>query len=284
MRPELRVLLAGCLFASGGALLKSCDFPSLQRAGLRAAIAAVAVFALLPEARCWPNARILRLLPAYFAATCLFVVANALTTAASAIFLQSTAPLWLAVLSPLLLREPPSRRDLVTLLAVGAGMVLCLLAPTTAVATAPNPALGNWIALGSGVGYAGLLLGMRWLGRKAPGEACAAIAWGNVAAFPAAFALMPLVGQTPIPGSLRDWLVILVLGVCQVGAAYAVLVRAMPHVPAVRASLLLMVELALNPLITFAVHGEVPHGLVVLGGALICSATLVSALGARRAA
>jgi drug/metabolite transporter (DMT)-like permease len=278
VRPETRVLLAGCLFASGGALLKCCDFPALQRAGLRAAVAALAVFALLPEARRWPNARILRLLPAYFGATCLFVVANALTTAANAIFLQSTAPLWLALLSPLLLREPPSRRDLVTLVAIGVGMTLCCLAPTAAVATAPNPTLGNLMALGSGVSFAALLLGMRRLGQQAPGEACAAIAWGNAATFPTAFALLPVVGQTPIAGSAGDWLTILVLGVFQVGAAYALLVRAMPRVPAVRASLLLMVEPALNPLLAYAVHGETPHGLVVLGGALILGTTLLSSL------
>src|SRR5688572_9611829 len=135
----LCILLAGALFATGGALIKSCDFPSLQRAGMRAAIAAVAIFALLPEARRWPNGRILRLVPAYFGATCLFVVANTLTTAANAIFLQSTAPLWLTLLGPWLLRERPSRADLVVLACIAVGMSLFLLAPAEAVATAPDP-------------------------------------------------------------------------------------------------------------------------------------------------
>lgn len=296
MRAETRVLLAGALFATGGVLIKSCDFPSLQRAGLRAALAALTLFALLPAARRWPSWRMLLLVPAYFGATCLFVVANTLTTAADAIFLQSTAPLWLVLLGPLLLRERPTRRDAVTLVGIAAGMLLCFLAPGTAQATAPEPRLGGAIALASGVCYALLLLGLRWLGRSPAAaanlpaaaslpprdEGPAAIAWGNACTFPIAFALMPVVGQTPIAGTAQDWLVIAVLGSCQVGLAYALLARALPQVPAMRASLLLMIEPALNPLLAFLGHGELPHGLVFAGGALILAATLGPSLWARR--
>jgi drug/metabolite transporter (DMT)-like permease len=296
MRAETRVLLAGALFATGGVLIKSCDFPSLQRAGLRAALAAATLFALLPTTRRWPSWRMLLLVPAYFGATCLFVVANTLTTAADAIFLQSTAPLWLVLLGPLLLHERPTRRDVVTLVGIAAGMLLCFLAPGTAQATAPEPRLGGAIALASGVCYALLLLGLRWLGRRPdaagsqpPGasltprdEGPAAIAWGNACTFPIAFALMPVVGQTPIAGSAQDWLVIAVLGSCQVGLAYALLARALPQVPAMQASLLLMIEPALNPLLAFLGHGELPHGLVFAGGALILAATLGPSLWARR--
>jgi drug/metabolite transporter, DME family len=273
-----RVLLAGLLFATGGALIKSCEFPSLQRAGLRALVAAVTIFVLLPAARRRLDARILRLVPAYFAATCLFVVANTLTTAADAIFLQSTAPLWLVIFGPLLLGERPSRRDLVTLAGIAVGMALCFAAPTLAQRTAPEPALGNWIALASGVGYAFLLLGMRWLSQNDPGSSVAAIAWGNAFACPLALLLMPVVGQTPILGSASDWIVILLLGSVQVGLAYTLLATAIVHVPAVRVSLLLMIEPAINPLITFAVHGERPHGLSVAGGAVILATVALSAL------
>lgn len=283
MAPTFRVLLAGALFATGGALIKSCDFPSLQRAGMRAAIAAVTLFVLLPEARRWPTWRILSLVPAYFAATCLFVVANTLTTAASAIFLQSTAPLWIVLASPLLLRERPSRRDLVTLLGVAGGMSLCFFAPTAAQATAPEPRLGDWIALASGIGYAGLLLGMRWLGRGGGDEACAAVAWGNLCTMPIAFALLPIVGQTPMLGTVGDWSAVLVLGVFQVGVAYAILVRSMAHVSAVQASLLLMIEPALNPLLAFVAHDERPHWLVWCGGGMIIGVVALRSVRRRRA-
>lgn len=276
--PALRLLLVGLLFATGGSLIKLMALPSLQRAGTRAAIAAAVIFLLLPEARRWPNARMLRLVPAYFGATCLFVVANTMTTAANAIFLQSTAPLWLVLFGPVLLREHATRRDLIVLLGVGAGMALFFLAPEQALATAPEPRLGDVLAVLSGVSYALLLLGMRWLSRGGADEASAAVAWGNLLTCPIAFALMPAVGQMPAAGTPADWTVVAVLGVFQVGLAYALLVRAIRHVPAVRASLILMVEPAASSVLAWLVHGERPHALAVAGGALIVGTVLLGAV------
>ena len=276
--PVLRVLLAGALFATGGSLIKLCELPSLQRAGARALLAAFVIFALLPQARRWPNARILLLVPAYFGATCLFVVANTLTTAVNAIFLQSTAPLWIVLLGPLLLRERTTRSDLVVLLGVGIGMTLFFFAPEPVAKTAPEPRLGDWIAIASGVSYALLLIGMRWLSRAGRGEECAAVAWGNLLTFPIAFAFMPVVGQSIAPGTSTDWVVIAVLGVFQVGLAYTLLVRGIAHVPAVRVSLLMMIEPALSSLIAWGVHDEVPHPIAATGGVVIVGTVLVSAL------
>lgn len=278
MPPALRLLLVGLLFASGGSLIKLMALPSLQRAGTRAAIAAAVIFLLLPEARRWPNARMLRLVPAYFGATCLFVVANTMTTAANAIFLQSTAPLWLVLLGPVLLREHATRRDLVVLLGVGAGMALFFVAPAQALVTAPEPRLGDVLAVLSGVSYALLLLGMRWLSRGGADEASAAVAWGNLLTCPIAFALMPVVGQTPAAGAPTDWAVVVVLGVFQVGLAYALLVRAIRHVPAVRASLILMIEPAASSVLAWIVHGERPHALALAGGAMIVGTVLLGAV------
>src|SRR5712671_4972582 len=98
MRARLRIVIAGALFSTGGALIKSCAFAPLQKAGVRAAIAALTLFVLLPEARRLPSRRVLLLLPAYFGATALFVVGTSLTTAANAIFLQSTYPPWVTLL------------------------------------------------------------------------------------------------------------------------------------------------------------------------------------------
>lgn len=281
--PTLRVLFAGALFASGGALLKSCDFPSLQRAGLRAGIAALALFVLLPQARRLPNARILWLVLPYFGATGLFVIANTLTTSANAIFLQSTAPMWILLLGPLVLGERATRRDLLVFTCIAAGMAMFFAAPATAQRTAPDPRTGDLFGIASGISFALLLLGMRWLARRAPGDASAALAWSNALSLPLAFLLMPLVGQTPVVGTAQDWVVITVLGVFQVGLAYVVLARAIEHVPATRASLLLMIEPALNPAITFLVHGETPHPFAFAGGAAIVGGvTLGSLLGRRR--
>ena len=282
MRPQTKVLIAGMLFATGGAMIKACEFPSLQRAGVRAVIAAITLFLLLPEARRWPTARTLRLVLPYFGATCLFVVSNTMTTAANATFLQASAPLWVTLLCPLLLQERPRRSDLFVLAGILAGMALFFIAPATASETATSPRLGDILAIGSGASFALLLVGLRWLGRTSPGETSAAVAWGNAFTAPIAFLLMPLVGQTPVLGDASDWLVILYLGTFQVGLAYVMLVRAIPHVSAVQASLLLMIEPALNPLIAYAVHGERPHWLAFIGGVLIVLSVAAGSVWARR--
>ncbi len=281
MSPHLRLLAAGILFSLGGALIKVCTFPALERAGLRSLVAAATLFLLLPEARRWPSGGTLRLLPAYFGATTLFVVANTLTTAANAIFLQSTYPFWVMVFGPLLLREKPRRRDLLVLACIAIGMALFFIAPAQGSATAPEPRLGDIIALVSGLSYGLLLLGFRWLGSRGDGEASAAVAWGNAFTGPVAFALAPLFGQQLTLGDAPSWLAIVTLGTLQVGVAYALLVRAIPHVPAVQASLLLMIEPALNPLLAFAVHDERPHALAVGGGALILAAVAGGSLRRR---
>ncbi len=282
MSPVLRVLLTGILFATGGAMIKSCDFPSLERAALRAAIAAVTIFALLPQTRRWPTRGTMLLLLPYFGATCLFVVANTLTTAANTIFLQATAPLWVAMLGPLLLHEKPTRRDLLTMLGIVCGMSLFFVAPEVESATAPSPRLGDLIALGTGLSFGLLLLGIRWLSRQGRDEAPLAIAWGNAFTAPMAAMLMPVFGQEWTAGTGNDWAVMIYLGVVQVGIAYALLVRAAKQIPAVTVSLILMVEPALNPVIAFAVHGETPHPLAIAGGALIVASVAGAALSARR--
>jgi len=279
--PALRVLLAGALFSTGGSLIKLQTLPSLQRAGSRALLAGLVIFLLLPPARRLPTRRILLLAPAYFGATALFVVANTLTTAAHAIFLQSAAPLWVVLLAPLLLRERPTRGDLAVLLGVGVGMALFFAAPVATAATAPNPRLGDWLAVASGVSFALLLIGMRWLARSAKGEECAAIAWSNLIACPLAFACMPLVGQEPIVGVALDWMVIAALGTLQMGVSYSLLVTGIPHLSALRASLLTMIEPVFSAGIAWLVHGEAMHALAMLGGACIVVAVLASAWLAR---
>ncbi|MGE3173846.1 MAG: DMT family transporter [Planctomycetota bacterium] len=283
MSPAMRLLAAGVLFSLGGALIKASAFPALQSAGLRSLVAGVTLFALLPEARRWPRGRMLWLLLPYFGATCLFVVANTLTTAANAIFLQSTAPFWVTVLAPLLLKETTRRRDLLVLLCIAAGMTMFFVAPQAASSTARDPRLGDWIALASGLSYALLLLGFRALGRSGgdSGGAATVVAWGNVLTVPITWAIAPAFGQDWIAGDAQSWLVMAVLGTLQVGLAYALVVRAMPHVPALQASLILMIEPALNPVLAFLAHGERPHALALGGGALIVGAVVLGSLRRR---
>jgi drug/metabolite transporter (DMT)-like permease len=210
---------------------------------------------------------------AYAATLTLFVLANRLTTAANTIFLQSTAPIYIILLGPMLLGEHVHRRDLGFLAAVASGMALFFVGEQTTFATAPDPLTGNILAACSGVTYAGLLLGFRWLGTRGA-SATAPVAWGNLLAL-----LFALPSLFPLgTHGAGDWAMIGYLGVFQIGLAYYLLTRAVAHLPALEVSLLLFIEPALNPLLAWLVHGEYPGRWALAGGIVIMGATALKTL------
>ncbi|HEY6785573.1 MAG TPA: hypothetical protein VI159_11510, partial [Gemmatimonadales bacterium] len=95
MNPRLKILAAAVLFSTSGAAIKYLTLDVWQLAGLRGLIAGVALLAMLPEARRGWTWRTLLVGSGYAGATITFALANRLTTAASAIFLQSTSPLFI---------------------------------------------------------------------------------------------------------------------------------------------------------------------------------------------
>jgi drug/metabolite transporter (DMT)-like permease len=122
MRARLLVLAAAVLFSTGGAAIKSTTLTAWQVASFRSGIAALAVLAMLRGARRLPD-RATWLVGIVYAATLVFfVVANKNTTAANAIYLQGTAPLYILLAAPLLLREPVGRADIVFMAALGLGL------------------------------------------------------------------------------------------------------------------------------------------------------------------
>jgi len=276
------VLAAALLFSTGGAAIKSTTLGAWQTAGLRSAVAAAALYVLLPQARQLRDARAWMTGVAYALTLVFFVQANKLTTAANAIFLQSTAPAYLLVLGPLLLHERPRRRDLLVAAALAAGMALFLTGAERGAATAPDPRTGNLWAAASGLTYAFALAGLRWQARYSGRSAAAlsTITAGNVLAalFCLPFAL-PLGAAGPF-----DWAVVLYLGLFQIGLAYWCLTCGMRDVPAFEASILLLAEPVLNPLWTWLLLGEQPGGHALAGGAVILAATFFKALSERGAA
>jgi len=275
-RARLQILGAALLFSTGGAAIKSAQFTSWQVAGLRSGIAALTVWLLVPEARRLGRGselgRTILVSLAYAATLVLFVLANKLTTAASTIFLQDTAPIYILLLSPVLLNEPIRGRDLGFMLVIGIGMSLFFVGHQETFVTAPDPVRGNILALLSGITYALMLIGLRWMGKRG-GSPAAAVGMGNLLAFLiAAPAMFPLGHHGP-----TDWRIIIYLGVFQIGLAYLWLTRGIQQLPALEVSLLLFLEPALNPLWAWLVHGEAPGPGALLGGALIMGATGVKA-------
>src|SRR5580693_1076722 len=204
------LVAAGILFSTGGAAIKACSLSNWQVAGFRSGIAAVVLYVAIPGARRHWTWRTWLIGLTYAATMILFVLANKLTTSAHAIFLQSTAPLYLLLLGPLVLREPIRKVDLAVISTVGAGAILLLMGSETTVSTAPDPARGNLMALAAGVTWALTITGLRWMGKRSDdaNSAAATVIAGN----PIAFAVcLPMAVPVEHAG-LTDLTVLLYLG------------------------------------------------------------------------
>lgn len=268
---RIEVLLAAILFSTGGAAVKAATLSGWQVASFRAGVAAITLLLLVPAARkvSWQSLAVGVVQAATFVT---FVLANKLTTAASAVFLQATAPLWLILLGPLLLGERSRRSDAPFLGVVLVGLVLLFWGTPAASATAPNTVLGNVVGAASGFLWALTLAGLRWArGHDHGGRftAISATMCGNVLACVLCLPLALPVGDA----RMADWVVIVYLGVMQVGLAYVFLTRGLGRVPAVEASLLLLLEPALSPFWAWLVNGERSGLVTITGGATILAAT-----------
>ncbi len=274
MKPRLELVLAAACFSTAGAAIKWCAFGAWQVAAVRALIAMFAILAFIPEARAGWSWRAGVVGSGYAGAGLLFVFANKLTTAANAVFLQATNPLFVVALAPWLLREAVRPRDLRFMAVLGAGLALLFVGGGRRFPTAPDPVLGNLLAAGSAVAWAFTVTGYRWLARRGPtarGAVASAAAAGNLVVF-----LVCLPWALPFAaGRATDWAVVVYLGVVQLGLAYVFLARAITRVPALEASLFLLVEPVLSPVWAWLVHGESPGPLAVVGGVVILTATAV---------
>jgi drug/metabolite transporter, DME family len=273
MSPRSKIIAAAVLFSGGGAAIKWCSFGPWQLAAFRATFAMLTILILLPEARRGWSWRTVIVGFAYSATTLLYVQANKHTTAASAIFLQSTSPLFILLFAPLLLGEHATRRDIAQIAVMAAGMALFLLGMDRPSATAPNPALGNMLAAICAVTWAFTVMGYRWLASRDLSVAAAVVS-GNVTAAVLSFVM----AQPLVAGRAGDWGVVLLLGVAQLGIPYLFLARAVPHVRALEVGLFLLIEPVLNPIWAWLVHGETPGRTTIAGGVLILGATAVRML------
>ncbi|MEM6641123.1 MAG: DMT family transporter [Pseudomonadota bacterium] len=278
--PRWLIVAGAALFSTGGGAIKGTTLGGMQVACLRSGIAFVALMLLVPACRRgWRPA--LGLVGVSYAATLvLFVQATKLTTSANAIFLQSTAPLFLLFLAPWLLKEPVRRSDLGFMLAMSAGLMVLMAGAGEPANTAPDPTLGNTLGALAGVTWALTLLGLRAMARDDNGQsATTAAAIGNLFAFLGCAAF-----TFPLPAiTTSDVLSVFYLGVVQIALAYILVTRAMARVTALEASLLILVEPVLNPVWTWWLHDEWPGIAALLAGALILAATVHRTLSQRPA-
>ena len=285
---RLAVLGAALLFSTGGVAIKETTWDGFAVAAGRSAVAALVLFLAMPRWRRFWQPKAVLVGTAFGATMVLFVLANKLTGAANAIFLQATAPVYVLVLGPWLLGEHNRRSDVVLTLTLALGMALIFVGHEPATETAPDPALGNAVASAAGFTWACTLVGLRWIARRPPLEpvqndsndlAGAAVVAGNLVAVVICLPLaLPLPDATP-----TNFAWVAYLGVFQIGVAYLLLNRGIERLPALETALLLLLEPVLASVLAWWVLGEQPGPWVLAGCGVILVATAArTLLGATR--
>ena len=260
----LCVLLASLLFSIGGLCVKLIPWSALAINGARNLIGAavIGLFLLVTRHRLRLNLPVALGALSTLGVTTLFAVSNKLTTAANAIVLQFTAPVFVILFMAVLFRVRPKRRDVLTCAAVFLGVCLFFVDGLRRGSLA-----GDFAALLSGVCYAGVFM-MNTAEKSDPISSCFL---GQLAA---GLIFTPFcLGETDF--SLPALGTLLILGVFQVGAAYILLSVGIRRTGAVTASLITGLEPIMNPVWVALFYGEKLTGLAVVGAVIVVGAILL---------
>lgn len=268
--PLLFVLAAALLWSTGGLFIKWTSLSGLELSFCRSFFAFITVAIVTRHEGFGLNGLTAVASVLYAVLLILFVMATKETTAANAIFLQYTAPVYLLILEPLIYKETFRRRDLVTVLVCIGGMALFFVGQLR-----PQDVTGNLFALASGLCFALYFLSLRHPKAREVNRASSVI-YGNILAV----ILTAPWGLAAVPNmNLHDTLSVAYLGVVQLGVAYALFTVAMARgVRSLDAGIICYIEPVLNPVWVFLVLGEQPARWALLGGAIIIVAVIVHML------
>lgn len=270
-RAVLLLLVAALCWSLGGLLIKSVSWPPLAVAGGRGIVAAVFLLATNRGLR-FSGSRVQWLgAIGYAACTVTFCAATKLTTAANAILLQYTAPVWIALFGTWFLGERATRADWATIGAVLGGMTLFF-----ADSLELKNLLGNAVAVLSGIAFAGMTIALR---KQKDTSASESIILGNGLAFLVGLpAIVAAPALTP-----QGWFALLLLGLVQLGVSYWLYARAIKQVTALEAVLIPVIEPILNPVWVLLAMHEKPTPLALAGGAIVLVAVTLRAVASVRA-
>ena len=254
----LYVFLAALLYSIGGLCIKVIPWGGMAVNGGRTAIALVIIGIYLALVR-HPlrfNRWILLGAVCVFGTNALFSVANKMTTAANAIVLQFTAPIFVMIFSAIFFRRKPTKLDLGACVVVFGGIVFFFVDGLSMGGTA-----GNILALCSGVAYAGVFM----MNEMPNSDAICSVFWGDVIS--AVTGLPFLFRESDF--SATPLISLLILGVFQVAVAYILLTIGLKTTPPVTASLVSGIEPVLNPILVVVFYGEKMGSLALVGAATV---------------
>lgn len=264
------LLITVVLWSTSGFLIKLLPWNALAISGARSAIAAVVFWTYLRHPNfTWSGAQIGGAIALVLTQT-LFISATQLTTAANAIFLQYSAPVFVALFGWWYLGERVRVADWLAMLAIFGGMFLFLVDGFSG-----SGLIGSLMAVLAGISMAWLILFLR---KQKDGSPLETVLLGNVIA---ALIGLPFILWETGTGTSLGWNEIAILGflgLFQLGIPFILYSQAIRVLTAVESVLILTLEPILNPLWVFIVIDERPGPLAMLGGAIVLVAVALSAL------
>ena len=259
----LFVFIAAVLYSIGGLCIKVIPWSGIAINGGRTAIALVVIGVFLAATKHPPRLNRWIFLGAVcvFGTNLLYAVANKLTTAANTIVLQFTAPIFVIVFSLLFWHKRPRKLDLIACAVVFGGVLFFFVDSLEM-----GGGLGNFLALLSGVSYAGVFL----MNDMPDSDALSSVFWGEVLSSVTGLPfLLQETDFSPVPMTS-----LVILGAFQVGLAYILLTIGLRTTPAVTASLVSGIEPVLNPILVAVFYHETIGPLALLGAAIVIGGIL----------
>lgn len=261
----IAVLASAILWSSGGVFIKLISLNAYQLSVFRSSLAALVFLILFRKVVLYANG--FAILNSFFYVVVLifFVLATKLTTAANAIFLQYTAPIYVLIFEPIINKTKYEKINVITIIICFFGMILFFMGELS-----PGHLEGNLAALLSGVAFAAFFLGMR---KNKSEYQFSSIFYGNI--FIALICLPSLFSLDFLNST--DLIMVSYLGIFQIGLAYAIFSYGLKRVYAVEASIIGMIEPVLNPVWVFFGYGEVPSFTAIIGGIIILTTISIRA-------
>lgn len=256
-RARLCLLFAAVLWSLAGIFIKFLSLPPLTIVFYRSLFASLFFAFFVRRSIAVPRVALLVSAIAYTAAISAFVSANKITTAANAIALQYTAPMFVFMIVHFLFGEKITGASWISLVSGMLGIaVICA-------GSAGQPdAAGVMIALLSGLLFSIYMVSLRFLKQFNPGTltflnnlVCCLI-------------LLPLVGSE-LSLSLKEGWIVAVMGVVQLGIPYWLFSKGLEQISVQEASLIVLIEPVLNPIWVALIVGELPSGATLVGGLCI---------------
>ncbi|MGI6539074.1 MAG: DMT family transporter [Caldicoprobacterales bacterium] len=253
------------LWSTGGMMIKLIDLNPIAISGYRSIFAVLLIsFFIKKSAFKFTLNKVLGAI-SYTFMVILYVWAAKETTAANAILLQYTAPIYVAVLGMWLLKEKAVARDWIVIVFVIFGMTLFFLDDIS-----PGNMKGNILAILSGIAMAFNVIFMR---KQKDADPLENVFWGCVLTILATLPFMIL----NVPDR-QSWVGIGLLGIFQLGLPYILFSLAIKHITALESTFLGLIEPLLNPLWVFLTIGELPGPMSILGGIVVLAAVTIGCM------